>query len=99
MVPAASRLVVNCEGDPVTLGFFLDPEDQLHILMVNGSPCKWSRVNLKVNVDDEKLFYFDAQQEQVRELWPRNPRNQLVSLAPGEGRLFRVGGTGEGPNF
>jgi hypothetical protein len=47
----------------------------------------------------ERLFFFDVKLRQFRELWPADPQNQLVTLAPGEGRLFRIGGAGAGVNF
>jgi len=97
--PSDEPLGVFCEGDPVTIGFFLDPDDLLHLFVVNGNPCSWARITLKVNVKDEKLYMIDPKDRTIRELWPPNARNQLVTLAPGEGRLFQVGGPGEGKNF
>lgn len=108
-----------CEGDPVTLGYLLDAEDRVHVMVVNGSPCSWSRVTLKLDpkapsasavpiaAEDaartpamrEKLYCFDVKARDFRELWPADPQNQLVTLAPGEGRLFRIGGAGAGVNF
>jgi hypothetical protein len=93
--------VVECDGDPVTIGFFEDPEELLHLMVVNGSPVDWSRVTLKVNVPraEDRLYVLDLGSGEFRELWPANPRSQIVTLAPGEGRLFRVGGSGRGVNF
>jgi hypothetical protein len=92
---------IGCEGDPVTVGVFEDPEERLHLLVVNGSPVDWASVRLKVDVDTavERLRVFDLHSGDFRELWPPDPHNQLVALAPGEGRLFRVGSEGLGVNF
>ncbi len=110
---------VLCEGDPVTLGFFVDKGARTHLLVVNGSPCNWSRITLRVDPHppsqsttpiadaehaltpalNEKLFWFDPRARQFLELWPADPQNQLVTLAPGEGRLFKIGGAGGGANF
>ena len=91
--------LVQCEGDPVTIGFFQDAEDRLYLLVVNGDPTSWSRITLKVNVSKEKLYCFDYGDAVFRELWPPDPHNQMVALAPGEGKLFKVGGEGQGQNF
>ncbi|MCL4505234.1 MAG: hypothetical protein M1434_11925 [Chloroflexi bacterium] len=91
--------LVACEGDPVTIGFFMDNDNLLYLMVVNGNPCEWSSITLKVNVSKEKLYVFDCSDGLFRELWPPDPHNQMVSLAPGEGRLFRVGGEGLGQNF
>jgi hypothetical protein len=91
--------LVQCEGDPATLGFFKDGEDHLYLMVVNGNPCSWARLTLKVNVMEENLYVFDYGDALFRELWPPDPRNQIVLLAPGEGRLFKVGGEGLGQNF
>lgn len=90
---------MTAEGDPATIGFFLDEADRLHLLVVNGNPCAWARLTLKVKVEEEKLYYVDPRDAVVRELWPPNPRAQLVVLSPGEARLFQVGGQGQGKNF
>lgn len=91
---------VACEGDPVTLGFFQDDEKHLYIMIVNGSPCIWAKIILKVEVPDgENLMVFDLKSMQFRELWPADPHHQLVTLAPGEGRLFKVDRAGLGVNF
>jgi hypothetical protein len=92
---------VQCEGDPVTLGFFQDAEDLLYLFVANGSPVDWARVALNVDVPapDGKLRVFDLAAGEFRELWPPDPRNQMVTLAPGEGRLFKAGGGGLAVNF
>jgi hypothetical protein len=93
--------LVACEGDPVTLGFFQDEKDRLYLMVVNGSPVDWAKITLKVDVrsDDETLLIYDLDDEAFRELWPADPQNQLVTLAPGEGRLFKVDRTGLGVDF
>jgi hypothetical protein len=83
----------------VTIGSFVDANERLHLMVVNGSPCSWSRVTLKVNVDNESLYLFDYADETFRELWPPDPHNQMITLAPGEGRLFKVGGEGRAQNY
>jgi hypothetical protein len=90
---------IECEGDPVSIGCFLDGIERVHLMVVNGSPCDWSRITLKVNVDTEKLYVFDFGDGKFKELWPPNPHNQMVTLAPGEGRLFKIGGEGLGQNY
>lgn len=92
--------LVACEGDPVTLGFFQDEAERLYVMVVNGSPCAWAKIVLNVNVaDGEKLLVFDLNSAQFRELWPADPHHQLVTLAPGEGRLFKVDYAGLSVNF
>ena len=91
--------LVECEGDPVTIGFFLDSDERLYLMVVNGNPCAWSRITLKVNVRHDKLYVFDCADSVFRELWPADLHNQMVTLAPGEGRLFKVGGEGQGQNY
>jgi hypothetical protein len=90
-----------CEGDAVTLGLFEDPEARLHMMVVNGSPVDWASIHLKVDVDpaQQRLYVFDHHDGAFRELWPADPRDQLVTLAPGEGRLFRVSSEGLRVNF
>jgi len=99
LIPSGEHLGIDCQGDPVTIGFFLSPENLPYLFIVNGNPCSWARINLKVNIEEEKLYAVDPVDATIRELWPVNPLNQLVSLAPGEGRLLQIGGTGEGKNF
>lgn len=98
--------LLGCTGDPVTIGVFQDSEERLHLWVVNGSPVDWASIRLKVDVNPRKqrLYAFDplatdAPQGAFRELWPTNPRNQLVTLAPGEGRLFKIDRQGLGVNF
>ena len=98
--------LVECEGDPVTIGFFTDAEDTLYLMVANGDPCEWARITLKVESPEagapeagDKLYVYDLNTRAFRELWPPDPRNQLVTFAPGEGRLFKVGGAGLGVNF
>jgi len=93
--------LIDCEGDPVTIGCFQDAEDTLYLMVVNGSPCDWARITLKVDVAQpaDRLYVFDLAARAFRELWPPDPRNQMVTFAPGEGRLFKVGGAGLGVNF
>ncbi len=92
-------LSVVVEGDPATVGFFRREDGQRFILVSNANPCDWARLTLKINVDQEKLYWVDPKDGVTRELWPVNPRAQLVALAPGEGRLFQLGGEGQGKNF
>jgi hypothetical protein len=99
LAPSGEPLGVEMEGDPATLGIFLGEEGRRYLMVVNANPCEWARLTLKVNVQEEKLFYVDPRDGVVRELWPPNPRAQLVVLAPGEARLFQVGGEGQGKNF
>lgn len=95
--------LLDCTGDPVTIGVFQDNADRLHLWVVNGSPVDWASVRLKVDVDPAKqrLFVFNptANEPGFRELWPADPRDQLITLAPGEGRLFKVDSEGLGVNF
>ena len=92
-------LSVQVDGDPATIGFFLREDGLRYVMVVNTSPCDWARITLKVRVNDEKLYHVDPRDGVIRELWPVNPAAQLVSLAPGEGRLFQIGGEGQGKNF
>ena len=96
-------LSVTVEGDPVSVGFFVRKGDGAnsprYVMMCNASPCDWARLSLKVNIGEEKLFCVDPKDGVIRELWPVNPRAQLVALSPGEGRLFQIGGEGQGKNF
>lgn len=93
------RPLIDCEGDPVTIGYFTGPDEQIYFMVVNGNPFSWSRVTLKVNMDKDKLYVFNHNDGAFRVLWPPDPHNQLVTLAPGEGRLFKVGGEGLGQNY
>ena len=88
-----------CVGDPVSLGFFLDKQDQLFVMVVNGNPCSYAAVTLKLNQQGQNLLLADPATRTVHALWPANPQNQNVLLAPGEGRLFQVGGEGGMSNF
>ena len=89
-----------CTGDPVTIGVFLDGRDVVHMMVVNGSPVDWAGIRLSVGeAQDRKLLVFDLHERVFRELWPADPRNQLVTLAPGEGRLFKIDRDGLGVNF
>ena len=96
-------LSVTVEGDPVSVGFFVREGDggdgPRYAMVSNASPCDWARLTLKVNIGEEKLYCVDPKDGVIRELWPVNVRAQLVALAPGEGRLFQIGGEGQGKNF
>lgn len=92
-------LSVSMDGDPVTVGFFLRDDGLRYVMVTNGSPCDWARVTMKVKVEQEKVYSVDARDGVVRELWPPNPQAQLVGLAPGEAKLFQIGGEGQGKNF
>ena len=80
----------DCDGDPVTIGTFVDPEGVLYLLIVNGNPCSWSRVNLKVR--EGKLCSVDPGDGALK------PHSQDVCLSPGEGRLFQVTVPGSRPD-
>jgi len=96
-------LSVAVEGDAVSVGLFVRPDEgpdgPRYAMVTNASPCDWARLTLKVNVGEEKLYCVDPKDGVTRELWPPNARAQLVVLAPGEGRLFQIGGEGQGKNF
>jgi hypothetical protein len=96
---SGEHLAVEAEGDPATVGFFQGESDQRYLMVVNNNPCEWARLTLKINVKDEQLYYVDPRDGVVRVLWPPSPKAQLVVLAPGEARLFQVGGQGQGQNF
>lgn len=88
------------EGDPVTVGQFLRDDGLRYLMVVNANPCSWARLTLSVKVGgDDKLYHVDPKDAVIRELWPPNPRAQLLALAPGEARLFQIGGEGQGKNF
>ena len=44
--------LVDCEGDPVTIGFFQDKDTRLYLMVVNGSPCTWAKITLKLGNSD-----------------------------------------------
>ncbi|MBI2191631.1 MAG: hypothetical protein HYU36_06585 [Planctomycetes bacterium] len=92
-------LNVNVLGDQVTAGFFLDEHDLRYVLVVNANPCAWARITIEVNVKEEKLYGVDPRDRTVREIWPPNPKAQLIALSPGEGKLFQIGGQGQAKNF
>ena len=96
---SGEHLSVDVKGDQVTAGLFLDEDNQRYLMIVNANPCDWARVTVEVNVKDEKLYHVDPRDRIIRELWPPNAKAQLVALAPGEGRLFQIGGEGMGRNF
>jgi hypothetical protein len=96
---SGEHLSVDVKGDQVTAGLFLDEDNQRYLMIVNANPCDWARVTVEVNVKDEKLYHVDPRDRIIRELWPPNAKAQLVALAPGEGRLFQIGGEGMGKNF
>ena len=89
--------LVECEGDPVTIGFFMDAEDRLYLMLVNGSPCSWARLTLRVNAGALDEYHLIRQAYIAP--YPPNPRDQMLILAPGEGKLFRVGVKGARTNF
>ena len=93
--------LVESSGDPATFGFFLDEKDILYFLVVDGNPCTWAKLHLNVHTakENDKLFLFNINDSAFRELWPADIHNQLLTLAPGEGRLFKVGSEGLGVNF
>ena len=69
-------------------------------LMAQGATEQTAgRITLKVNVQDERLYFFDPRDRKAYELWPVNPRAQMVVLAPGEAGLVQIGGEGQGRNF
>ena len=91
---------LECKGDPVTIGLVQDPLNVLYLMVVNGSPVDWAGIRLKVEAKPEqRLLVFDLNAGAFRELWPADPHNQLVTLAPGEGRLFKVDREGLRVNF
>lgn len=99
-IPASAEpLAFDVKGDQVTVGLFRDERGVRYLMVVNANPCDWARITLEVKLEDEKLYCVDSRDGAVRELWPPNPRAQMVALSPGEGRLFQIGGKGEGKNF
>lgn len=92
-------LSLSVEGDPAVVGLFARDDGQRFAIVVNRNPCQWARLTLKVRVEAEKLYHVDPKDGVTRELWPPNAKAQLVALAPGEARLFQLGGEGQGKNF
>lgn len=85
---------VAVDGDPVTVGFFLDDQDALYLMIVNVNPCDWARIELAVNTPaHETLYCVDPRHGKVGACSP-----DLI-FAPGEARLIQVGGKGDGPIF
>ena len=77
-------------GDQVTVGFFVHEDGQRFAMVVNVNPCDWARVSLRVCLEGESLYCVDPRDGQPKKLWPVNPADQMVVLAPGEGRLFQI---------
>lgn len=91
----SQNLGIDCEGDPVTIGFFHDPEKTLHLLIVNKNPCDWARIALKVKLEEkEDILEISPITGSVDTPWPYSRERLELVLAPGEGRLFRIGGKG-----
>lgn len=92
-------LSLAVEGDPAVVGQFARGDGQRFALVANRNPCQWARLTLRVRVEAEKLYCVDPKDGVTRELWPPNAKAQLVALAPGEARLFQLGGEGQGKNY
>jgi hypothetical protein len=85
------HLGVDCEGDPVTIGFFYDPERLLYLMIVNKNPCEWARIALKVNLaEKEQIWEVSRATGKVGGIWPYNRERLELVFAPGEGRLFKI---------
>lgn len=85
---------INCTGDPAVIGVFDDQQGMKYIFLVNRNPDEWARITVEANVKDGDFLYYDLETEKMQRLWPYNPKSQLVGLAPGEAKLFQLGGTG-----
>ena len=83
---------VECEGDPVTVGFFQDRKEDMYLFVVTGNPCRWAKIRLMVDTlkENERLYGYDVKGRRYREISPADPHPQWVILALGEGRLFKV---------
>jgi len=86
---------IDCEGDPVTTGFFHDPENVLSLLIVNKNPFDWARIALKLKLDEkEEIFEVSPSTGTAGMPWPYSRERLEFVFAPGEGRLFRIGEKG-----
>lgn len=89
--PDQGPLGVGCEGDPVTIGVFEDPQGVRHLMLVNKDLTAPARVTLKVNLGDQELLEVSPKDGRLERPWPYSPQAQMVMLSSGQGRLFRVG--------
>jgi len=89
---ATQHLGVDCEGDPVTVGFFHNPEKMLHLLIVNKNPFEWARAALKLKLDaKEEILEISPATGTAAKPWPYSRERLELVFAPGEGRLFWIG--------
>ena len=86
--------LLKIEGDPALVGVFRGADGLLYLLVVSKNPCAWSMLNLKP-FRPEPIFEFDVRDGSWARPYPRRPENQPLTLAPGEGRLLRLGGEGQ----
>jgi hypothetical protein len=92
MIPESD--LITAEGDPVVIGRFLGPDDQEYLILVSKNPCEWSVVHLR-QAKPKPVFEFDVNTGTFRRPYPDLPDRQPLTLAPGEGRLLRLGGEGK----
>jgi hypothetical protein len=83
------------DGDPACIGQFTGPDRVTYLLVVSKNPCSWSVVHLKMR-GEEAISELDPRTGEWVRPWPYNPGRQPLTLAPGEGRLLRIGGESEG---
>lgn len=88
------RDLLEIEGDPALVGVFRGPDGLIYLMVVSKNPCAWSMLYLKPFIPSP-FFEFDVRNGRWAKPFPRKPERQPLTLAPGEGRLLRLGGEGE----
>lgn len=86
--------LLQLEGDPCLVGTFRGGDGLVYLLVVSKNPCAWSLCYLKP-FEPQPIFEFDVRTGAWAKPYPRKPERQPLALAPGEGRLLRLGGEGE----
>lgn len=86
--------LLEVRGDPCMIGVFQDDGGMLYLMVVSKNPCDWSLVHIKMR-KPLPIFELDVRDGCWAKPYPRQPDCQPLTLAPGEGRLIRIGGEGK----
>ncbi|MBL9214156.1 MAG: hypothetical protein JNG83_01640 [Opitutaceae bacterium] len=95
--PGNQPMTVNLKGDPAVVGVFQDREGMKYVLLVNRNPVDWGRFEIEAHVQegpDQHLTFLDPEDGVFFRRWPYRAGFLPVTLPPGGGILFRLGGDG-----
>lgn len=82
----------SVEGDPVTIGCFVDDEGLPYFMVCNKNPCSVSTGIMRIVSGENDHYYLDPVRKEAYKVWPYTRGVVFWHLQPGEAKLYRVGG-------